>query len=340
MSSLPAYKVHDFVKNFARDLGKNPYRVWLLYGPEVGLSAERQATMVATLAPDKDPFRFTQLAQNVIIEKPSRFFDEMLAMSFDGGKRLLVITDVDERLYEKALADFFKEPMGDNYLLLVANNLDKRSALRKAVETSDFAMALPAYQDDEKTILQLLKDQLRHYDVTMTNDAQYWLSQQLGGNRLETKQIIEQICLYGFGEKELTLDDVRPFINVSHETLDRFINAVLTKDTPLVISLQEKLRVEKIETMQIIRRMMMELTRLQNIHDEVAKGGDIDGVIERAVPFFKNRPIVRKSLGLFQRHKLPFWRGKLLQLEDQVKSSLPSRLLTERLFLQISKSRY
>ena len=264
----------------------------------------------------------------------------MLAMAFDGGKRLFVITDVDERLYEKALADFFKQPVGDNYLLLVANNLDKRSQLRAMVEASNFSIALPAYQDDERAIMQLLKEQLQHYGVTMKQDAQHWLSQQLGGNRLETKQVIEQICLYGMDGEELTLDAIRPFINVSHETVDKFINAVLTKDTSTVVALQDKLRNEKIEPIQLIRRMMIELNRLQNIHDEVANGGSIDGVIERLVPFFKNRPIVKKAAMVFRPDKLSFWRGKLLQLEDQTKSSLPGHLLTERFFLQLSKSRY
>ena len=340
MASLQAYKVNDFIKNFARDIEKNPYRLWLLYGPEGGLSAERQDIITKALCPDKDPFRFAQLAQHTILDDPARFFDEMLAMAFDGGKRLLVITEVDERLYEKALADFFKQPVGDNYLLLVAGNLDKRSQLRAMVEGAAFAIALPAYQDDEKTILQLLKEQLKFYGVSMNQEAQSWLSQQLGGNRLETKQLIEQICLYGIGGNELTLDAIRPFINVSHETVDKFINAVLVKDTAQVIALQEKLRTEKIEPIQLIRRMMMEFNRLQNIHDEVAGGGNLDGVIERLVPFFKNRPIVRKAMMGFQPDKLSFWRGKLLQLEDQTKSSLPGHLLTERFFLQISKSRY
>ncbi|MDI9314124.1 MAG: DNA polymerase III subunit delta [Hydrotalea sp.] len=340
MASLPAYKVNDFIKNFARDVEKNSYRLWLLYGPEGGLSAERQDIITKSICPDKDPFRFSQLPQHVILDDPAKFFDEMLAMSFDGGKRLVVITEVDERLYEKALADFFKQPVGDNYLLLVAGNLDKRSQLRTMVEGAGFAIALPAYQDDEKTILQLLKEQLAFYNVRMTTEAQYWLSQQLGGNRLETKQLIEQICLYGIGGEELTLDAIRPFINVSHETVDKFINAVLTKDSARVVELQDKLRTEKIEPIQLIRRMMIELNRLQNIHDEVAGGGNLDSVIERLVPFFKNRPIVRKAVTSFRRDKLSFWRGKLLQLEDQTKSSLPGHLLTERFFLQLSKSRY
>ncbi|MGI9461866.1 MAG: DNA polymerase III subunit delta [Alphaproteobacteria bacterium] len=340
MASLSAYKSFEFINNFSRDIDKTPYHMWLLYGPEIGLSAERQEAIVKTIVPDKDPFRFCQMAQAAILEHHGRFFDEMAAMSFDGGKRLVVITEVDDRLYEKVLADFFQNPIGDNFLLLVAGYLDKRSQLRKMVEASDMAMALPAYQDDAKTILQLLKAELKHYGACMTHEAETWLSQQLGGNRLETRQIIEQICLYGMDGKELTLDDVRLFINVSYETVDKFINAVLVKDAARVVALQEKLRLEKIEPLQLIRRMMMEINRLQNIHDEILKGGQMDSVIERAVPFYKNRPMVKKAMTLFRYDKLTFWRGKLLELENQIKSSLPSYLLTERFFLQISKSRY
>ena len=74
MAALQAYKVNDFIKNFARDFKKNPYRLWLLYGPEGGLSAERQEIIIKVLSPDKDPFSFVQLAQPAILDTPSRFF--------------------------------------------------------------------------------------------------------------------------------------------------------------------------------------------------------------------------------------------------------------------------
>lgn len=340
MAALPAYKVAEFIAKLVAKPSDSPYRLFLLYGPEIGLSSERQAAITTALVPDKDPFRLVVVSQDSLLHDPARFFDEMLAISFGGEKKLLVVTEVDDRLYEKILADFFQQMVGENYLLLVSANLGKTSSLRRAVESSAVAVALPAYQDDERTILQLLNEQLKIYGITIDNSTKTWLSQQLGGNRLETKRIIEQICLYGMDSKNLTFDDVRPLVNVGYETVDKFINAVLVKDASQLLLLQEKLQIEKVEPLLLIRRMMMEINRLQNIWAEIDQGVASDTAIERQVPFFKHRPVVKRALSLFKKEKLFFWRGKLLELENQLKSSLPPILLTERLFLQMVKTRY
>ena len=61
-----------------------------MYGPDVGLAAERAQTLVtAVLGPDPDPFRLAEPTAQAIANDPALLMDEAAAMSLTGGRRVV-----------------------------------------------------------------------------------------------------------------------------------------------------------------------------------------------------------------------------------------------------------
>lgn len=350
MTNLPHYQADGFIKQLEKNPEQTPYTIFLLYGPEQGLNSERQKSIMRALVPDADPFRLSVLSQLAVKAERSKFFDEITAQSLMGGSRLLVVTDVDDDFYQLVMLDYIgmveqqPELLQQNKLLLVASNLDKRSQLRKVLEIHQQALVLPAYQDDEKTLRQMLNQALLQSQLSMDEDTKTMVIKNLGSNRLITKNIIEQICLFGLepyakasNSRRLEWQQIKNFVTGQSDLIDKFISAILGKDAQSLLLLQDAMRLEKIEPIFLVRIMLNEMNRLQNIYDEVGRGIHLDTAIERMVAFFKHRPMIKKALQFFPENSLPTWRRGLLQLENQLKSSLPAQLLLERFFIRMAR---
>ena len=66
----------------------------LVYGPNSGLVREYCNGMATRILEDpNDPFQSIELTSAIINETPTRLVDELLALSFGGGRRLVMVRD-------------------------------------------------------------------------------------------------------------------------------------------------------------------------------------------------------------------------------------------------------
>ena len=96
------------------------------------------------MAPDlDDPFRVMTLPGSALASDPVRLNDEMAALSFTGGRRLVRIKDAGDAL-GAAFAGLLQDPPpGDSVAIAEAGDLTGRSALRRTFESAKNAVAVP-----------------------------------------------------------------------------------------------------------------------------------------------------------------------------------------------------
>ncbi|HEC14768.1 MAG TPA: DNA polymerase III subunit delta, partial [Rhodospirillales bacterium] len=80
----------------------------LVYGPDRGLVDERLTLLAKTALEDLgDPFRFTEISGPSLIQEPSLLLDEAAAISFGGGRRVIMVgeaTDATASAFKAFLA--------------------------------------------------------------------------------------------------------------------------------------------------------------------------------------------------------------------------------------------
>ena len=269
----------------------------LLYGPDTGLVRERAETLARQVVDDRnDPFRVAELSGGTISEAPARLADEILALSFGGGQRLVVVRDAGDTL-STHLKSALEAAQGANALVVIeAGNLSGRSSLRKLCESRDDCAALPCYPDDEEGRARLARSVLQEADVRISNDALRTLAGILGDDRQSNRRELEKLVLYTGPSGEVSEDDVLASIGDSGTTsLDETIYAAADGNIVDLDRSIERFWADGGEPVGLMRGMQRHFQRLHRVSGLLASGENYEAAARRLRP-----PIFWKLARRFQ----------------------------------------
>lgn len=202
---MTALKAHEVARYLARpDLGEG---IFLAYGPDGGLVRETAQRLIRHLSGD-DP-----AAANVTIfdgpelaADPSLLVLEARSVSLFGGKRIIRVRNATKALV-MPLTELRDDP-GGTAIVLEADNLPPRDALRALVEAAKLGRALPCYPDSDETLMALMRDTFNQAGIRADADVVPTLRDILGNDREVTRRELEKLTLYAAGSKVLTREDV------------------------------------------------------------------------------------------------------------------------------------
>src|ERR1700730_12429693 len=188
---LSAARVAAFLQRPNREI-----RAVLLYGPDAGLVSERAAALALTVCPDlKDPFRVADLSGSALAADHARLADEAAQMSLIGGRRVVGVREISERL-ARLFSGFFESTPGDAFIVVEAGELPSSSPLRRVLEAAPDAVAIGCYPDTARERGAVIADALRAHRITASDDATQYLVEHLGNDRLVTRSELEKRALY------------------------------------------------------------------------------------------------------------------------------------------------
>ncbi|MBE7732638.1 DNA polymerase III subunit delta [Devosia faecipullorum] len=202
---MTALRAHEVARFLVRpDLSEG---LFLAYGPDGGLVRETAQKLIRQLSGD-DPasanisiFDGPELASD-----PSQLLLEARSGSLFGGKRIIRIRNATKALV-MPLTELRDDP-GGAAIVLEADNLPPRDALRALVEAARLGRALPCYPDSDETLMALMRETFNQADIRTDADVVPTLREILGNDREVTRRELEKLSLYAAASKSLTRDDV------------------------------------------------------------------------------------------------------------------------------------
>lgn len=202
---MTALKAHEVARFLARpDLSEG---LFLAYGPDGGLVRETAQKLIRQLSGD-DPasanisiFDGPELASD-----PSQLLLEARTSSLFGGKRIIRVRNATKALV-MPLTELRDDP-GGAAIVLEADNLPPRDALRALVEAAKLGRALPCYPDSDETLMALMRETFNQAGIRTDADVVPTLREILGNDREVTRRELEKLSLYAATSKSLTRDDV------------------------------------------------------------------------------------------------------------------------------------
>src|SRR3546814_7305893 len=100
------------------------------------------------------------------------------------------------------LKDFLEQSPGEAFVVVEADDLPVRSALRKLFEADRNAAALACYHDDARSLETVVRAFFSEAGVGISREAVAFLASQLGGDRELTRRELEKVLLFaGDGER-------------------------------------------------------------------------------------------------------------------------------------------
>lgn len=297
-------------------------RAALIYGPDHGLMMQRMQAIIATLLPDpNDPFNRTDLTQDQILDDPARLSDELASYSMMGGCRVIVMRDVTDKA-TKLLEPLITDLNDNNYLIVCAEELGARSSLRLLFEGTATLAALPCYKDEGRDLQQLIRDYCRDARIQITPDALDYLSFHLRGDRLMILSELEKLALY-FGENSsISLEELRHVMDDSSEkSFDDICNALASGQIVAMCRALDRLALEGVHSVAIIRAISRYYARLADIHALRAKGQSTEQAVNALRPpvFFRQKPILRQHADRWSQKKIDHVLHLMVQAEKDSK---------------------
>jgi DNA polymerase-3 subunit delta len=297
VTAVAAREVDAFI---ARPDPRRP--VILVYGPDLGLVRERVQALLKNVGADSsDPFSTVALEGDALAADPGRLADEARAIGLFGGKRLVHVR-AGGRSFIEPLEALLADPPKDALIVIEAGDLKKGAPLRKIAEASPAAAALPCYEDDERSIGQLIDATLRDAGIAIERDARETLIGLLGSDRMATRAELEKLVMYAGDKKQLGYEDVLAAIaDSSSLALDDVVDAAAAGDAVEAVAAFAKARAEGIPASVILGAAIRHVSALHRLSLRVERG-DRPATLVREPQHrihFRRQPFFERALSRF-----------------------------------------
>jgi DNA polymerase-3 subunit delta len=185
------------------------YFIFLIFGPDRGLVSERLRQVSRGFSVDGGaPAQQIELAGDAIAADPLILVDEANSIDMFQQSSRIIRINVGAKSLLPALDMVARAPPRNCWILLEAGDLRRDAPLRKWVEMKNIAAAIECRQDDARSVLRLLEQELIAANRTIEPSARDALLDVLGEDRLATRNEIEKLLLFSSAQSTITVSDV------------------------------------------------------------------------------------------------------------------------------------
>ncbi len=306
-------------------------RAVLLYGPDAGLVRERAENLARTVCPDlHDPFRVAELTAATLAGDPARLADEAAQISLMAGRRVIRVRDAGDPL-APLFTRFLSDSVGDGLVVAEAGDLPARSVLRRAFDDSPAAAAIGCYPDSARDLATMIRDACAEHRIGISRDAQDFLVEHLGGDRLLTRSELEKLTLYAGDGGRVELDDARAVVADSALlSLDDALFAAVEGHAAALDRALARVFQEGGSPVTVIRALLRHLQRLHLLAARIAGGLSVEDAIRSARPpiFFKEQDSWRRQLARWNERRLRGALSRVAEAEFHMKlTGLPAETI-------------
>ena len=318
---------------------KNKNLIFLVYGPNEGLVRNIIQTLSTT-------FKNNDAADEVLIsaknldEEPNKIMEEIQTFSMFNTKKIILVDTIKDK-HSSIIDSLQNHEFENTILILKSDNLTKSSKLRKLFDASKSIFSIPCYEDDARSIMNLVQSFIQSSNLTLDREIKNYLVQFLSNDRSLNQNELEKIYLYQKNREEsLTLEEVKLILNDSTSTsLNKVNESIMYGKTKTASKVIHKIFSEGTNSIAIIRSLINYMLRIQQTKIEIKKQKSFDEAVKILKPplFWKDKDNFRNHCNAWPLNEIEKGLSILLNAEYKCKSeSSLSPLICEKYVLNIA----
>ncbi|MBC2772420.1 DNA polymerase III subunit delta [Rhizobium sp. AQ_MP] len=297
MVDVKSHEFEGFLAKSARH-----YRIFVVYGPDRGLVAERAGAIAGATGVDlHDGFALIRLDVSDIQSDPGRLVDEVNAFGLFGGEKLIWVRGAaNEKQLVDGLSHLAANPPEGSYLLIEAGDLKKGSALRKVAEGERSIACIACYQDDARALNALIDTELSAANLRITPAGRELLVESIGGDRIASRNEIQKLVLYCMKDDLIDERHVLEIVgDASAVSTDEVVDAVLSGDPDGFLHAIQKVIASKTAVFLVLQGTMKQIQLLEtmrlDMEERQQQAAQVMQTLGRGI-HFKRKPIIEKAL--------------------------------------------
>ncbi len=323
----------------------------LVYGPDAGLVRERAALLARRVTEDlNDPFNAIELTDADLKDEPGRLADEIAALSFAGGERVVRLRTAGEasaKAAETLIKGLDNDAVKPNGLVVIeGGDLSPRSGLRKMFEKAKRAAALPCYADAPADVRDLAREMARAENLRFDEDALDLLAATLGDDHGLTRSEIDKLILFKGPAAvrsepgSITVEDARAsIVDGPGQALEEATAAAVDGAPGVLSAALFKAEAAGASPIGLLRALQRQVSRVRTAKAHMEAGESASAAMKKLRPpvFFAEQRAFENRLRKWPMRRLDLAARMLFDAELEAKTTgAPQREIVERTALRLA----
>lgn len=282
-------------------------KAFVVYGSNDGLVNEYIKKLIKTVAADLyDPFSVAYLNGSDVNADASLLVAEYTSQSLMGGRRVVIIKDVDNNL-TKQLKPLLDTSKTDTLIIMSSASLNKKSSLVSLAEEREDMGLIACYEDRDEDIFATARGRFIEGGYQINNEALQLLCSRLSNDRQTNLGEIEKLITYVGDKKNISIEDIQNSISdQSSSSSDDIAYYAASGFTEKALKSFQKMVNEGSEPISIVRSMTYHFNKILAAKAWVEKGETIDKALYKLTPriiFFRETSF-KKQVAIWPKDRL------------------------------------
>lgn len=292
--------------------------ILLFYGSNEGLKDEILNNLIKNFNGE-----VSRYDENDLLSKKDDFLSEIKNESLFSSDRIIIISRVTNKISE--FLNYLTSLSLENILvILLSENLEKKSKLRQLFEKDKQLICVPFYEDDDRSLMKIINDFLLKEKLRISQESINLLVQRARGDRKNLRNELSKLKFLLLSKKKINIEDIFKLSNLAENfSIFELSDNYLAKNSKKVSNILNENNFTYEDCILIIRTLLNRSKRLLKLISLYEANGSVDMAISSYKPtiFWKEKDLVKKQINSWSIGEIKKIIYKISDLEILVKKN-------------------
>ena len=323
-------------KNYEIEKLNQNFNYFLFYGKNEGLKNE---TIIKLNHKKKEILNYDE---KEVLENQSFFIEKVLSKSLFDEDKIIVIKRATDKIV-KLIDELNTRNIEETIIIIIADNLDKKSKLRLLFEKDNRMVCVPFYPDNEQVLSKLAYNFLQDRKISMSPSNLNMIINKCGGERETLINELQKIEYFSKNGKKINTEIISKLINLNeNHSISELIDNCLAKNKKKIISILNENNFSNDDCVMITRSFLIKAKKLLALSTAFETNKNIELTISSAKPpiFWKEKEITKQQIYKWESKNIKQLIYALGETELQIKKNINNsiNLITDFILLQSSSA--
>ena len=258
-----------------------------------------------------------------LIANKENFLSEIKNESLFISEKLIIISRITSKILE-FLDYLIPLPTNNISIIILSDNLEKKSKLRQLFEKDKKLICVPFYEDDERSLSKITYEFLSKEKFKISQESINLLIQRAKGDRKNLKNELSKLKFLLISKKNVDIEDISKLSNLAENySVFELTENYLAKNSRKVSNILNENNFSNEDCILILRTILNRSKRLLNLINSYEVNRNLDLTISSYKPpiFWKEKDVVKRQVKSWSIQEIKEVIYKINDLEILVKKN-------------------
>ena len=323
-------------KNYEIGNLRQNHNYFLFYGKNEGLKNE---TITNLNSKKKDILNYDE---KEVLENQNFFIEKILSKSLFDEDKIIIIKRATDKIV-KLIDELNTKNIEETIIIIISDNLDKKSKLRSLFEKEKNFICVAFYPDINQTLSKITHNFLIEKKILISQANINLIINKCNGDREALLNELNKIEYFSKSGKKITTDNIEKLTNLSeNHNISELIDNCLAKNKKKIINILNENNFNNEDCILITRSFLNKSKKILKLSSEFENNKNMDLTISSARPpiFWKDKEITKQQVYKWSPKSIKKLIYKLADVELLIKKNMNNsiNLITDFILEQSSET--